>query len=230
LHFLYFLNKHIPMSNTSSPEHVVNVYTEVPAPGQANLELYTRHGYLNAASYPDHRFEIECVEVDPDFRRLRIATTLLRHATAQAVQYGADSMSSTITSSDVVGLMSSFFGNESVFIDADSSDTEAVLAYDMPHKLPVQESSIDTPFEISEFDPAWGIAPADIAAMHLALREWQEQAGQNKAKGFKRIRLSTGRMEKALPIYRYFGFGVVDYIPDHDDWAMELDLGNPAQP
>jgi N-acetylglutamate synthase-like GNAT family acetyltransferase len=45
-----------------------------------------------------------------------------------------------------------------------------------------------------------------------------------KELGFQQIGLSTGRLERALPIYKYFGFEITGYDPAQDDWKMELDL------
>lgn len=45
-----------------------------------------------------------------------------------------------------------------------------------------------------------------------------------KQNGFLKISLHTNIGEKARPIYEQFGFKVVGFVDEHEDWTMEANL------
>ena len=45
-----------------------------------------------------------------------------------------------------------------------------------------------------------------------------------KQNGFSKLSLHTNIGEKARPIYEQFGFKVVGFVDEHEDWAMEANL------
>lgn len=56
------------------------------------------------------------------------------------------------------------------------------------------------------------------AALVSATVQWA------KANGFTWLELHTNRGENARPVYESVGFEVTGYLPEHDDWVMELYL------